>query len=314
MFQTLLVPLDGSGFGEDTLPYAVRIARETNAEVAVVHVHVPHPPGYLMADTRSQFERVDVAEYDRRERSREEAYLTSVARRIRESGCEARPVVLSGMVAKALDDYTRRTGPGLIVMTTHGRSGLSRAWLGSVADAVVRHVAWPVLLIRPREPGGGESDEGPEGPVEMKRILVPLDGSTRSERIVPPVLTLAGALGSAVRLLQVVTPNAVLGTRVFPVPLAAVNEARRRAAAYLEGVAGRFRAEELAVDTEVLDDPQPALAILEVVEREQVHLVAMATHGYRGVKRAVLGSVADKVLRGAEVPLLLLGPGVEALH
>jgi nucleotide-binding universal stress UspA family protein len=118
-------------------------------------------------------------------------------------------------------------------------------------------------------------------------------------------------MGSSVRLLQVVAPDTGLGTRVLPVSLAAVEEARRRAGAYLDPVAERFRGRGVPVDTEVLDDSPPALAILEVVEREQAHLVALATHGYRGVRRAVLGSVADKVLRGADVPLLLLGPGVD---
>lgn len=310
MIQKLLVPLDGSGFGEDTLPYAAAIARATDADVEVAHVHVPHVPDHLLANTQYQFEGVEVGEYDLRDRSQEEAYLESVARRIEKaSGCEARPVLLTGMVADAIDGYTRGSGSGLIVMATHGRSGLSRAWLGSVADAVVRHAPWPVLLIRPGEKIG---DDGPlERGVEMASILVPLDGSDRSERIVQPALMLAGALGSSVRLLHVVTPNAVLGTRVLPVSLAAVNEARRRAGEYLDQVAPRFRDEGIPLETEVLDDPQPALAILEVVEREKADLVALATHGYRGVRRAVLGSVADKVLRGADVPLLLLGPGFE---
>ncbi|HZD03578.1 MAG TPA: universal stress protein, partial [Longimicrobiales bacterium] len=81
---------------------------------------------------------------------------------------------------------------------------------------------------------------------------------------------------------------------------------------YLEGVAQRFRDAGVEADVEVVDDPQPALAILEVVERGGADLVALATHGYRGIRRAVLGSVADKVLRGVDVPLLLLGPGVQA--
>lgn len=311
MIEKLLVPLDGSGFGEETLPYAARIAQRTDADVEVAHVHVPHPPDHLLANTQYQFEGVDLDEYDLRDRSEEEAYLESVIRRIEEaSGCKARSVLLTGMVADAIDGYTRGSGPGLIVMSTHGRTGLSRAWLGSVADALVRHAPWPVLLIRPREGGNEDGRVGVD--VSLERIVVPLDGSARSERILEPVEELAVAMGSSVRLLQVVTPNTVLGVRVLPVSLAAVNEARRRAGEYLEGVSRRLRERGIPVDTEVLDDPQPALAILEVAEREQADLVALATHGYRGIRRAVLGSVADKVLRGADAPLLLLGPGVEA--
>jgi len=309
MIQQLLVPLDGSGFGEETLPYAAAIARHTDAFIDVAHVHVPHTPDHLLSNTQYQFEGVDLAEYDARDRTEEEAYLEAAAERIRKAyPCEVRPVLLTGMVADAIDGYARGTGPGIIVMSTHGRTGLSRAWLGSVADALVRHAPWPVLLVRPRdgECGGARATHS-----EFQSILVPLDGSPRAERILDPVIELAQAMGSSVRLAQVVRPSKVLGTRVLPVSVAAVAEAKRRALDYLSNVATRFASLGVKVDVEVLDDPQPALAILEVVERECVDLVALATHGHQGVRRVVLGSVADKVLRGVEVPLLLLGPGAD---
>jgi nucleotide-binding universal stress UspA family protein len=309
MIQQLLVPLDGSGFGEETLPYAAAIARHTDAFIDVAHVHVPHPPDHLLSNTQYHFEGVNMEEYDVRDRSEEKAYLESAAARIREAyPCDVRPVLLTGMVADAIDGYARDSGPGIIVMSTHGRTGLSRAWLGSVADALVRHAPWPVLLVRPREVdvGGIGTDRS-----EFESILVPLDGSRRAEKILDPVMDLAQPMDSSVRLLQVVRPSAVLGTHVLPISLAAVNEAKRRALEYLSDVARRFEEEGVRVDVEVIDDAQPALAILEVVDREGIDLVALATHGHQGLRRAVLGSVADKVLRGVEVPLLLLGPGAE---
>jgi nucleotide-binding universal stress UspA family protein len=312
MIQQLLVPLDGSGFGEETLPYAAAIARHTDAFVDVAHVHVPHPPDHLLSNTQYQFEGVDLEEYDVRDRSEEEAYLEAAAERIRGAcSSEVRSVLLTGMVADAIDGYVRGTGPGIIVMSTHGRTGLSRAWLGSVADALVRHAPWPVLLVRPRE---AEVESTGTVQDEFGSILVPLDGSCHAERILDPVADLARPMGSSVRLLQVVRPNAVLGTRVMPVSVAAVTEAKRRSREYLGEVARRFEEQGVRVDVEVIDDSQPALTILEVIERESIDLVALATHGHQGVRRAVLGSVADKVLRGVEVPLLLLGPGVEPTH
>jgi nucleotide-binding universal stress UspA family protein len=92
----------------------------------------------------------------------------------------------------------------------------------------------------------------------------------------------------------------------------ALANAKRRAEGYLEEMAGRLAKRDLRVETRVAEHPQPARAILGVLAEDDPDLVAMATHGYRGVTRAVLGSVADKVLRGAHTPLLLLGPGVQA--
>lgn len=307
MIEKILVPLDGSGFGEDTIPLATSIARQACCDVDVTHVHVPHPPDHLLSNTQYQFEGVDLDEYDRWDRDQEREYLASVARRIEEeSGRKARPVLLTGLVADAIDHHARESGQGLIVMSTHGRTGLSRAWLGSVADALIRHAPWPVLLVRP----GDQKDEAPRYETDFGRILVPLDGSKPSERVLDPVLDLAEPMGATVVLLRVVAPHTVLGTRVMPVSEALLEEVKARAAEYLDGVEERLRSRGVEVESVVVDDPQPALAILEVAEREDVDLVALATHGYGGMRRAVIGSVADKVLRGVEVPLLLLGPGV----
>lgn len=307
MIQKLLVPLDGSGFGEETLPYAAAIAKHIPAAVDVAHVHVPHPPDHLLSNTQYQYEGVDMDEYDIRDRGEKKEYLETIARRIEDiTGREASTVLLTGTVVDALDSYTRGDGPGMIVMSTHGRTGLSRAWLGSVADGLVRHAVWPILLIRPRDIRRVERERRQYR--EFRRIFVPLDGSPRSESIVGPVLELATAMDSSVRLFRVVQPSMVVRAR----HLSAVHEALQRSTEYLECVAERFRGAGVKADVEVVDDPQPALAILEVVERGGADLVALATHGYKGIRRAILGSVADKVLRGVDIPLLLVGPGAEA--
>lgn len=304
MIQKLLVPLDGSGFGEETLPYAAAIARSCGADVDLAHVHVPHPPDHLLSNTQYQYEGVDMQEYEGRDMADEREYLEGVAHRL-EKLLErpVRSVVLDGTVTDAIDGYAKEHGSGVIVMTTHGRTGLSRAWLGSVADTVVRSAPWPVLLVRPGQP----VEE-----VCFRRILVPLDGSARAEGILDTLRELAGDTGADLVLLRVIAPNAVMGTRVLPVSRTALAEARQTAGEYLDRVAERLREWDLRVETRVVDDPHPARGILTVIEDERPDLVAMVTRGYRGVTRAVLGSVADKVLRAAERPLLLVGPGVES--
>ncbi|MGD2068092.1 MAG: universal stress protein [Gemmatimonadota bacterium] len=307
MVRQLLVPLDGSGFGEETLPLVTAIARSSGADVAVAHVHVPHVPDHLISNTQYQYEGVDMSEYDWRDRSEEESYLRSVADRLAtDLERSVEPVILEGEITEAIDQFAARfESPGMIVMATHGRSGFSRAWLGSVADAVVRNAPWPVLLIRPV----GDHAFSPEDGLE--RILVPLDGSARSERILPHAADLASGTGAALELLRVVTPSATIGTRVLPVSEKDLREAHQRSRNYLDDVAGRLRKRDLEVHVRVIEHNQPARAILEVIGEDAPDLVAMATHGYRGVTRVVLGSVADKVLRGGRTPLLLLGPGVD---
>jgi nucleotide-binding universal stress UspA family protein len=306
MFSQLLVPLDGSGFGEETLPFAAIIARTSGATIAVAHVHVPHVPDHLISNTQYQYEGLDLGEYDGRDRTEEEEYVKGMAARLTEElGQTVEPVLLDGEVPEAIDEYAARFDkPGMIVMATHGRSGFSRAWLGSVADAVVRHAPWPVLLVRPCEEMDLPCDPS------FERILVPVDGSVRSERILPHAAALAEGAGASLELLQVVTPSSARGTRVLPVSAEALENAKRHARGYLEELAGRLGKMGLDVETRVVEHHQPARAILSTIEEDGPDLVAMATHGYRGVTRVVLGSVADKVLRGAHVPLLLLGPGV----
>lgn len=304
MLEQLLVPLDGSGFGEETLPWASRLARCTGAEVAVAHVHVPHVPDHLISNTQYQYEGVDLGEYDEHDQEDEMAYLQSVSNRI--SGSLGRPVesvlLQESSVVEGIENLIRKKGTDLIVMSTHGRTGLSRAWLGSVAESLVRESPCPVLLVRP---SGGEVAED----VALRHILVPLDGSETSDRVLPHVVELAVDTSASVTLLRVVPSAVHVGTRVVPVPRPGIDRALGVARRHLDDRAGELRRRGVSADVRLIEHAHPARAILDTVEETLPDLVMMATHGYQGVKRYVLGSVADKVLRGSEVPLLLLGPG-----
>lgn len=306
MVDTLIVPLDGSEFGESVLPTAIRVASATGADVTLLHVHVAHVPDHLLANTQYHFEGVDLEEYDRHDREEENRYLRGLADQVeRKLGRPARTVLLEGSVTEAIVDHLRSDGTGIVVMATHGRTGLSRAWLGSVADSLVRHAPWPVLLVRPSEEAHGLLGE-------IDRILVPLDGSACAEGALAPAAALAEATGAELELMQVLQPSGVLGVRELPVSLASLNESERRARDYLDGVAERVRRRGIACSTSVRQYQGPARGILAEAREEGPTLVAMATHGYGGVSRAVLGSVADKVLRGIDRPLLVVGPGVMA--
>lgn len=192
-------------------------------------------------------------------------------------------------------------------MTTHGRGLVTRFWMGSVADELVRTLEVPVLLVR---------DETDADRVMPRRILVPLDGSRRSETALDYASRLARLSGGSVELVQVVpplVPLAIGGTPMAPslVPPTDDDLLRTSAAEYLESRAEWLRADGVEVSTRVVVDSSPARAIVETAEQAGVDLVAIATHGAGGIRRVVLGSVTDKVLRASPRPLLVFRPAQE---
>src|SRR5579864_5952747 len=183
MYRSLLVPLDGSSFGEQALPLALSIARRSDASVKLVQVHVPFTVLYADSIAPGTYE----AEAKVLEQQR--AYLDGMVKRLTSvSSTPVTSALLEGQaVAETLNGQATATGAGLIVMTTHGRGPLSRFWLGSVADELVRRATTPILLVRPQEKALDLASE----PV-LRNVLIPLDGSALAERVLGP----AGALGN----------------------------------------------------------------------------------------------------------------------
>ncbi len=284
MAGSILVPLDGSPFGENALPIAFGIARATGARVHLVHVHQQplaplYPEGVIPYDQT----------WDSNAREQEEEYLRSLANRAMEqAGVVTRTELLEGPTVSALAAYAQETGIDFVVMTTHGRGGISRAWLGSVADALVRRSSVPVLLIRPRDRAG----EGEWEP-DTSHVLIPLDGSDLAEGILEPALTLGALNNARYTLLQVVSPVPPTSR-----PLTEEQEQttleleRQQAVTYLEGVAGQLRDRGLLVETAVMTHTIAAVAILDYAAAHAVDLIALATHGRGGWSRVAVGSVA----------------------
>ena len=143
MFESILVPLDGSSFGEQALPMALKVAGRSNAKLEVVHVHETLSPLYSqpLAGIEGGFEKEI--------RSHRAAYLDGVVKRLKaQSKVPVTPVFLEGSVIQAILDHVSTKKSTLIVMTTHGHGPLARFWLGSVADKVIRGANIPVLVHR----------------------------------------------------------------------------------------------------------------------------------------------------------------------
>jgi nucleotide-binding universal stress UspA family protein len=297
----ILVPLDGSDLAERAVPVAVGLARRTGAALRLVHVHIPitadpiHVEGLPVIDEHLQSQR----------RAHEQAYLDGARQRLA-ADVAGSAALLDGPVATTVAADAKASGASLIAMTSHGRGGLERAWLGSVAAELAHVSPVPLLLVRP-EPGSGA--------YSFRRILVPLDGSAVAESILVHAIALARLeADSEIILLDVVQPIASAVwmpdvARAAPVAGGELTHTQEeRAREYLGGLARRLGTNALRVRTRVQVASTVALAILDVARDEAADVVALATHGRSGIGRLALGSVADKVVRGSRVPVLLFRP------
>ena len=300
-FRSILVPLDGSDLAEQALPLALRIAQRTRGKLRLVLVHqlASAPVDVVSA---KMFTSVELAT-----RKSERAYLRGVQARLREGGARlSSAVILTGAVGPALATHVRELGVDLVVMATHGRGGLRRAWLGSVADHLIRHLNVPVLMVRPKEEGM------PQEGKPANQILVPLDGSPLAEEALGPAAELARLWDAELTLLQIVYPVILSSDAILPVPSAYDEELtglyRTQVQDYLHDLVEQLKAEGLRAAGVAVVGWNAADSILEAAHGPRVAGIVLATHGRGGLRRLALGSVADKLVRGANVPVLVYRP------
>jgi nucleotide-binding universal stress UspA family protein len=303
MYQQIMVPLDGSSFSGQALSYALGAARRMNATVHFVRVHKP-TEALLSPATPWLVDTVAGAQ----QRPAEQQYLQLLAALPRASGLRIETALLEGQVTAALERYVSLMNIDLVVMTTHGRGGLSRVWLGSVADTLVRNVDVPVLLLRPTQ---ATREYGPE--FSLNHILIPVDGTAFSECVIEQAMEIGSLTNARYTLVHVVAPPVSAGASPASAGAADMEFAllRAHARAELEQLATQMRERGVQVDTAVVVQSQSAAGILESAVETQADLIAMATHARAGWTRMALGSVADKVLRATHTPLLLMRPYLE---
>jgi nucleotide-binding universal stress UspA family protein len=300
-YRSIFVPLDGSSFAEQALPLAAELARRTNAILQLALVH--HPvPALASAIEAPEIE----AQLADETRARERSYINSVAARLRTGyNIAVTGVTLDGTVVDALHAQILGTGVDLVVSTTHGRGPVSRFWLGSVADQLIRRLHVPLLLVRP-----GAPDRVP--PASFSRVLIALDGSPFAERALAEATAIGRAFGASYDLVSVVEPPAPIadpsGLMVIPSGPDTYELQRKQAREYLEKAAGGLREQGLEVTCHTVDGGTVATCILDQAEAGHSDLIALASHGAGGFERLVVGSVADKVIRGTTTPVLVVRP------
>jgi nucleotide-binding universal stress UspA family protein len=295
----ILVPLDGSLLAEQVLPCAIALSQGLGSELVLFGaVSLP-------CDTEVILDRAGVKSDALLEELKAEAdeHLCEVVRQLRERGVTARRVLQCGPAAEAIVAYAEQMEVRQIVMATHGYNGPNRWTHGSVAERVVQAASVPVLLFRVKE----KEFCDPRQPMCCRRILVPLDGSFRSERVLPVVAPMAQALDSELVLFQVpicYVSGWMMGDGFLPVQ-GVLATAEQDAQVYLGEVAARLQQEGLRASIATAIGAV-ADSIVRYAEENRMDLIAMSTHGRTGLRRWALGSVADRVLRAGRVPLLLV--------
>jgi nucleotide-binding universal stress UspA family protein len=299
MYTRLLIPLDGSKTAEAALPYGRTLARSLEIPVELLGI----------VDTSVLDNRVFRGSEDSETiiaatvRSSEE-YLNRIAKTFPADNVSC--IVETG---KAEDVIIEKAGSDatLTAMATHGRSGIDRLLMGSVAEKVLRSAINPLILIRASE------EANSKGLALLKSVIVPLDGSELAETVLSPVAQLANALKLEVILLRAyqIPMNTYAGMEdSYPIDYEKIGiSLKEEAQSYLEGKVAELKRNGIEKLSFVISDGSGAGEIIALGRRTPDNLIAMCTHGRSGIKRWVLGSVTEKVVRLCGDPVLIVRGG-----
>ena len=288
-YQKILVPLDGSDLAEKALPYTKTIAKLKNSEVILFAVSITASGG-------------------RRDRLLK-SYLEVNAKGLESQGIKVSTTVTYGNVAEDIIEYADKNNIDLIIISTHGYSGIKRWMLGSVTQKVLYGTGTPVLLIKSKSPEISK--------LEFKKILLPVDGSPFSETIFPYIEELTRDTNAEVILLEVSEPPIVpsYGTRPINPTWEKYRdsiwtELQQQASEYLEEMKSDLVKRGWKIKSQIVKGEvgEVAQSIMQVAEKEKIDLVVIATHGRTGVSRWVYGSVANRIVEESLQPVLLIRP------
>jgi nucleotide-binding universal stress UspA family protein len=294
MFRKILIPLDGSPLAEKALAHIRHLAPPGSAELVLVNVIETYRYGFAATDIGA----FDIMNYVRESA---ENYLQQQQRQLKSENYTVQAYVIDGDAAQGVLEVAETAKPDLIVMTTHGRSGVARWTLGSVAERIVHYAEQPVLLVR---------NTTRVIPLrEMRRILVPLDGTDLGELALAPAQMLAQKASAELLLLRIVpkldSANQEMLFEDTSAAQAALDQWQSSAQQYLADVAERVGAAGITHRT-LIRRGERAHVILDVAHAENIDFLVMTTHGRIGFDRLRHGSVAAEVSRHLSCPVLLV--------
>jgi nucleotide-binding universal stress UspA family protein len=299
MYERILVPLDGSELAEVALPYAEELAARLGSNITLLNVSESAEDQYRHMHQFYMQKMVENAKQGTERKLRK-----PVTKRIKVDSA-----VLVGHPAEGVVDYAHKEKIGLIVMSTHGRTGIRRWAIGSVAYKVVKAASQPIVIIRAKgvRPDMREKDI-------LRKVLVALDGSKESEAVIPYVAELASRLKLKVTFLRVLTPEWLVTSETR---LREIESLRASAQDYIENMAARFKRKGIAAKAEYREAMPPKGAadeIMKLADAMKADMVAMSTRGRSEFEETPgewvlsLGSVAEEMVHTGNRPLLLVRP------
>lgn len=310
MFQHILVPLDGSSRAEQALPLAAHIARRTGGTISLLQVIPPESGNTTYAYSRAgvladEFQIVMVQEARN--------YLERIAHTEPLAGMAVRIRVTINSPVQEILSYAESEHADLIVLCRHGFTGLKRWVMGSVAQKIVRHSPVPALVL---------SEKGLESPIvhpeqiQAMRAMVALDGSPLAESILLPAAQLVAAISPAgttgeLHLLRILKPPSDPEERRYLAHDVNIRQFyHREAEQYLSMIKEKLTKDlpaDVQLTSDIQEDADVATALIGVAESGYA-LMALATHGRSGLKHWMVGSIAERVLEKATMPLLIMRP------
>ncbi|MBN1953850.1 MAG: universal stress protein [Anaerolineae bacterium] len=293
MIEHLLIPLDGSSLAECALAHGVAIARALDARVTLLRVLERSTGADPSTDPLSwHIRKVEAT-----------AYLNDVASRLQQVGLKAEVVLLEGQATKQIIEFSHSQQVNLIVLSSHGRSGLSGWNISSVVQKIILWACVPTMIVRAYQPITSELGE-----LHYQRVMLPLDGSQRAECVLSLATKLTRFHKSKLLLAHVVS-RPEMPRRAPPTPEDAklldqfTQRNRAEAARYLEEIRSRLTSDS---EIHLLVDDSPAMALQELAEGEAVDLIALSAHGYSGGTKWPYGSVALNLIAYGTTPLLIV--------
>ncbi len=300
MLDTILVPLDGSLLAECVVPHVIAFAQAFEAKVTLLRVLDKHQSG----NSEQMFDLLNwqIAKADAK------IYLEKIAARLNEAGVQTDEVVLEGLAAESITEFSQSQRAKLIVLSSHGHAGLSQWGISSVTQKIIYSAHSSIMLIRARQPVTGELilRERP-----YKQIVAPIDGSLRAENVLPTMTLLSRFHQSTIHLAHVVkTPEMArhvpLSQEDLELSRRIVARNREEAIRYLNLMRSYSSLVDVDLKTHLLISDNAAAALHELVDREHVDLVVLNAHGYSGNMQWPYGSMVNNFIMYGRMPLLIV--------
>jgi nucleotide-binding universal stress UspA family protein len=301
MFDSILVPLDGSQLAECVLPHAAAFARCFDAEITLIRIMEKNQTGV----TAQLFDLLNW----QIQKTKASLYLEEIKGRFKESNIRVRAIVMEGLVSEGIAEYAQNEGMKLIILSSHGRHGLTQWGISSITQKIILSAPTSVFIVRAHQQNIPS--------VELSTIplyqhtLVPLDGSQRAEHVLPIITKLAHVHKPKIHLVHVVHPPEMArqmppASEDIDLSNRVVARNREEAGHYLEQVKSRSNFHGITVQTHLVTSDHTATALYQVVEQEHIDMVILNAHGYSGKHQWPYGSVVNNFILYGKVSLLIV--------